>query len=142
MSDAAQGRGGAEWERTESTSETAERVRDLWMIAVSPTIWAVHFLASYWTAAVWCAKAEPGAALAGVRLAVATFTVLALAGILYTAWDGLRRHQYGSATVPHDFDTADDRHRFLGFATVLLSGLSAVGVLYVALPALFFASCH
>jgi hypothetical protein len=111
------------------------------LIAVSPTIWAAHFLASYLTAAIWCAKAGTGAELAGVRVAVAAITVAALAGILLTWWHGLRRHRHGMGAVPHDLDTAEDRHRFLGFATVLLSGLSAVGVLYVALPALFFRTC-
>lgn len=118
-----------------------ERPRHLWLLALSPTIWAAHFLLSYWTAAVWCAKEGRGAPLATVRVAVVAFTVAALAGILLNGWTGLRRHRLGSATVPHDFDTAEDRHRFLGFATVLLSGLSVVGVLYVSLPVVFFGNC-
>ena len=29
----------------------------LWAMIVAPTIWAVHFLACYILAAIWCAKA-------------------------------------------------------------------------------------
>lgn len=121
----------------------AERRESLWILTVSPTIWAAHFLLSYVTAAVWCAKAaDRAASLAGVRTAVAVYTAVALAGILVTAWCGYRRHEHGTAAVPHDFDTPADRHRFLGFATLLLSGLSAVAVVYVALSAVFIGSCR
>ena len=37
---------------------------------------------------------------------------------------------HGNATLPHDDDTPEDRHRFLGFAALLLSALSAVAVIY------------
>ena len=74
--------------------------------------------------------------------AVAVYTVLALVGIGVVGWIGWRRHGYGTGAVPHDFDTQADRHRFLGFATVLLSGLSAVAVLYVAAVAMFFRTCR
>lgn len=126
----------------ENAETPSERTQSLWLLAVSPGIWTAHLLASYLTAAIWCAKAGRDAGLGGVRIAIAGFTVAALAGILFTGWRGFRRHRLGSATVPHDFDTAADRHRFLGFATVLLSGLSVVAVLYVALPAIFFGSCY
>lgn len=117
-----------------------ETRESLLMLAVSPTIWAVHFLLSYITAAVWCAKMA--APLGPVRIAIAVFTVVALAGIGIAAWRGARHHQYGGSTLPHDFDTAADRHRFLGFATLLLSGLSAVATIFVALTALFFDTCY
>ena len=126
----------------ERANDTSEGAQSLWLLTVSPTIWAAHFLASYLTAAVWCAKAGRGAELYGVRVAVVVFTLVALAGILYTGWRGLRRHRYGAATLPHGLDTAEDRHRFLGFATVLLSGVSLIGILYVAMPALIFGACY
>lgn len=110
------------------------------MIAASPTIWAAHFLLSYITAAIWCAKT--GAPLDPVRVAIAVYTAIALAGIGFAGWRGLRRHKLGTATVPHDFDTPEDRHRFIGFATLLLSGLSAVATIYVALVAVFIETCH
>lgn len=124
------------------THETHETNQSLMMLTVGPLIWAVHFLASYLTAAIWCAKAVPrSGSLTSVRIAIAVYTVVALAGIAATAWYGYRRHTYGKATVPHDFDTPEDRHRFLGFATLLLAGLSAVATGFVALAAFYMETC-
>jgi hypothetical protein len=120
-----------------------EHEESLWWLTVSPSIWAAHFLASYLTAAIWCAKAvPPGGPLAPVRTAIAAYTAVALAGIVATGWHGLRRHRLGTAARPHDVDTPGDRSRFLGFATLLLSGLSAVATVYVALVAVFVETCR
>ena len=123
--------------------ETRESNQSLWMLTASPLIWSIHFVASYATAAVWCAKfAGPEDSLAPVRIAIAAYTLLAVVGIGITGYAGYRRHRYDTATVPHDFDTPEDRHRFLGFATLLLSALSAVATLFVALTAIFLETCH
>ncbi len=120
-----------------------ERHERLWFIAVSPTIWAVHFLLSYITAAIWCAKyASRDGSLGPVRWAIVGYTIVAFAGIGLMARHGLRRHRSGSESVPHDFDTAGDRHGFLGYATVLLSALSAVAVIFAALVVIFFQDCR
>lgn len=129
---------------TEPTATTYEPIRrdSLWMLTISPTIWAIHFLGSYVTGAVWCAKyaAEDGS-LGGARVAIAVYTVIALTGIGITGWIGHRRHRLGDASLPHDDDTPEDRHRFLGFATLLLSVLSAVATLFVAAVAVFVETC-
>ncbi|MCW8193875.1 hypothetical protein F6455_03635 [Proteobacteria bacterium 005FR1] len=123
--------------------ELPERRESLWLLILGPLIWSAHFLLSYITAAVWCAKvAGRTGSLSCARLAIAVFTLLALSGIGLTAWGAWRRHKYGRATVPHDLNTAADRHRFLGFATLLLCGLSFVGTAYVALGIVFFQSCE
>lgn len=120
-----------------------EKRETLWLLTLSPSVWALHFLLSYATAAIWCARVvERGGSLGGARWAIAGYTVLALAAIAVTGWRGWLRHRHGTAAVPHDFDSPADRHRFLGFATLLLSGLSAVAVLYVALAAVFIGSCR
>jgi hypothetical protein len=122
--------------------ETHEKNQSLWLLILSPTIWSVHFLACYVTAAVWCAKfSGPDQSLGIVRVAIAIFTAVALVGIGITGWIGYRRHTFGNTTVPRDFDTPADRHRFLGFATVLLSALSAIATLFVALAAVFIETC-
>ena len=114
----------------------------LWWLTIAPTIWAAHLLLCYITAAVWCAKfVEPGGALGGIRDATAWYTAAALVGIALVGWQGLRRHRHGTETTTHDLDSAEDRYRFLGFATLLLAGLSAVGVLYAALAATYFDTC-
>ena len=122
--------------------KTHESRQSLWRLVVSPTIWAAHFLACYITAAVWCEKfAGREAALGGVRIAIGIYTAAALAGIALNGWSGLRRHRHGAETTPHDFDSPADRHRFLGFATLLLAGLSAVAVVFAAIVVLFFEDC-
>lgn len=122
---------------------TAEEKQSLWLLTASPTIWAAHLLLSYGTASVWCAKVVgPGGSLATTRIAIFFYTLAALAAIAVIGWIGYRRHSLGSATLPHDDDTPEDRHRFLGFATLLLSALSAVAVVYAALVAVFIRSCH
>ena len=122
--------------------ELQEEEQSLWWLTVSPTIWAAHFLGSYLTAAIWCAKvAEPGGSLQTVRVAIAIYTALALVAISVVGWIGYRKHKYGVATLPHDFDTPQDRHRFLGFATLLLSGLSGVATIFVALVVVFLGNC-
>ncbi|MGH8636537.1 MAG: hypothetical protein ACREUZ_05315 [Burkholderiales bacterium] len=115
----------------------------LWMLTIAPTIWAAHLLLCYITAAIWCARFAPAdGPLGGVHTAIMWYSAVALAGIATTGWEGLRRHSYGTEATTHDLDTAEDRHRFLGFATLLLSGLSAVGVIYAALAATYFETCR
>jgi hypothetical protein len=124
-------------------NELPEHEESLWILTISPTIWAVHFLLSYSSAAIWCAKvANRDGGLEQIRLAVAVYTGLALVGIIMVGWRGFHRHRIGSTTGPHDFDTRESRHRFLGFATLLLSGLSAVATCYVALAAVFIGNCY
>ena len=115
----------------------------LWLLTIAPTIWALHLLLCYITAAVWCAKfVAQGGALGGVRTAIAVYTIVALAGIAAIGFEGFRRHGYGTEATTHDLDSIDDRHRFVGFATLLLAGLSALGVLYAALAATYFETCR
>lgn len=120
-----------------------EKRQSLWLLVISPTIWAIHFLLCYLTGAIWIEKVGGrDSQLTPVRIAIAIYTVIALAGIGWTFWSGYRKHRYGTATVPHDFDTSEDRHRFLGFATVLLSGLSAVATIFSAIVAIIVEVSH
>jgi len=114
----------------------------LWMLIVGPIIWAVHFLLCYITAAIWCAKVvAPVGSLGGARTAVGVYTVLALVGIGISIVKAYRQHTFGEATLPHDYDTAADRHRFIGYATLLLSSLSFVATAYVGAVAWFIGDC-
>lgn len=120
-----------------------ERGESLWILVIGPAVWAAHFLLCYAVAAIWCARiAGPDGPLGGARVAMASFTLVALVGIAIVGRRGWRMHGSGTAAVPHDFDTREDRRRFLGFATLLLSGLSAVAVVYVALAAVFVETCR
>jgi len=124
-------------------NETAEKNQSLLLLTASPVIWAAHFLLCYGTAAVWCAKMVGlGGSLDSARIAIGVYTAVALAAIGVIGWIGYQRHSFGQANVPHDDDTPEDRHRFLGFATLLLSALSATAVVYAALVVVFVRSCH
>ena len=129
-------------QKSEPRGETSEERQRLWIIAVSPSLWLAHFLACYLTVAVWCAKVAQPSSLGSVRWAVAAYTALALPGIALTGWLGYRRYRLGAGARLRHRDTPADRQRFLGFASLLLSGLSVVAVLYVALPALFIEDCR
>ncbi len=126
------------------TSEEAvrEEKENLLLLVASPLAWALHLAVSYSTAAIHCAKASAHGGLLVPRVVIAICTLLALAVIFVVGRRGYRSHRLGESPPPHDADTAEDRHRFLGFATLLLSGLSAVAVVFEALPAIFIGSCH
>lgn len=116
--------------------------KQLFLLAVSPVIWAAHLLLSYITAAIWCAKFVPSdGSLGVVRSAVAVYTAIAFGATLLVAWIGWRMDRLDAANPPHDRDTARSRHGFLGFATLLLSGMSAVAILYQAMVVIFIRSC-
>jgi hypothetical protein len=120
-----------------------EHAESLWRLVSGPLIWAAHFMLCYVTAAVWCAKvAGPLGALGGARAAVVAYTVVALVAIGLAAWSGWERHTFAGATLPHDYDSPADRHRFMGFAMLLLAGLSAIATAYTALAAVFFETCR
>lgn len=120
-----------------------ERRASLWQLTAGPATWAVHFLASYVTAAIWCARAATVAAPLGTaRVALIAYTVVALGVIAAVGWRSWRQHRWGDAELPHDAASAGDRHRFLGFATLLLCGLSFVAVVYSALAIGLIGTCR
>lgn len=126
----------------DATARRAESAESLWMLTVAPAIWAMHLLLSYVTAAIWCAKfAEPNGPLGPARTAIGWYTAIAVLAIALVGLAGFRRHRHGTETTTHDLDSPGDRHGFLGFATLLLSGLSAMAVIYAALAISFFEGC-
>lgn len=116
---------------------------NLWPLLGAPTIWAFHFLACYCTAAVYCAKiGVRGAPLGPITYWIVGFTVAALIGIAACAAGAIRHADLdGGDGLPHDASTIDDRRRFVSWSILLLSGLSAVGVIYGALPAALIRTC-
>jgi hypothetical protein len=106
----------------------------LWTLFTAPVVWALHFLLCYLTVAIHCAKVDPGASLAAIRFMLAGATVLALATIVLSATLAWRQWGFGLQEPPHEEPTREDRRLFQGFATLLLSALSFVSVLFVALP--------
>jgi hypothetical protein len=124
-------------------SRVAAPRQPLWIMPGPLVVWATHFLLSYFTAALWCGKfagrLEP---LATVRVAIIVYTAVALGVILVIARIGYRAHSLGGAEPPHDADSPEDRHRFVGMAALLIAGLSAVAVLYAAMTVVFIETCQ
>lgn len=123
-------------------SRLRHRETSLWFLIAGPAIWSAHFLVSYVTAAIYCAKAAPPHDMDPVQGVIAVATVAALAAIGVAGWLAARKWRIGlRGWTEHKRSTLDDRQRFMGHATWLLCALSAVATIYVALPAIFAASC-
>lgn len=117
-----------------------KEIETLWTLFTAPVIWAFHFLLCYVAAAVWCAKrGDTGFGM--LQAGIAAATLLAVVLITLSALLAWRQWGFGMQDPPHDEATAHDRSLFQGFATLLLSGLSIIAVLYVALPPLFIDGC-
>jgi hypothetical protein len=120
-----------------------EHEESLWFVAASPVIWALHFVAIYTIAALWCGRfgAE---SLTPARIAIGILTAAALIAVLWNGWRGYKRHSLrgAHAGVPHEQDTPEDRHRFLGYVALLLSGLSALAIISEGLVIAMIGSCR
>ncbi|WP_284164752.1 hypothetical protein [Frigidibacter sp. SD6-1] len=112
----------------------------VWIVIMPPVIWAGHFLAAYWIAAVWCARGM--GVLAPAAWAILALTLIALAAIGWIAriatvrYEGLLRHE---ASIADDRERS--RERFLGHVALLLCALNAVAVIFTAAPSLVFGQC-
>lgn len=125
------------------TAKLAEEHESLWEVTASPLIWAAHFMLSYLSAAIFCAKLPSlESSLDPVRMAIGIYTVVALTAVAFIGARSARRHRRADESAAHDQDRPESRHRFLAFTTLLLSGLSAVAIVYSALAALFIRSCE
>jgi hypothetical protein len=120
-----------------------KEIESLWTLFTAPTIWALDFLVCYITVAVFCAKAGSAPFSFDVmRFALGAVTIAALASIVVSAYLAWRQWGFGSGDPPHDEPTRTDRLLFQGFATLLLSGLSFVAVIFVAVPLFFIEACQ
>jgi Kef-type K+ transport system membrane component KefB len=118
------------------------QVETLWTLFTAPVVWALHFLLCYAGAALFCEKPYLlGDHFDNLRIAIGVVTVLALAMIVLAATLAWRQWGFGSGDPPHDDPTRRDRLLFQGYATLLLSGLSFIAVLFTAMPALFITGC-
>lgn len=132
---------------TEVTKEVKRETgsgTDLWSVIIAPTIWALHFLACYVTAAIYCEKLGRDAPLGDIRVLVIGVTLVALAGIFWCGWRVWR--VWDRSLTDNDFEyehnTPEERHRFLSHVALMLCVLSAVAVAYVTIPMLYLDSCR
>ena len=111
----------------------------LWTLIVPPTLWAGHFLFSYLWASVSCARLGVFARFPTV---FAVGTVIALVLIVAAGVIAFVQSRTPGDPPPHEQGTDQDRLRFLAESTLLLAGLSFVGVLFTALPVIFLYDCR
>lgn len=120
--------------------DTTPRGEKIWPLFHAPIVWAAHFCLSYATAAVWCAK-SPGTTDA-LPATLIGFGIVAIALIALFGWYAWRQWNFTEGRN-YDHAEAEDEHRreFLGHAGLLLALVSAVGVIYVTLPAFLTGVC-
>ena len=111
----------------------------LWTLIVPPGSWAAHFLFSYLWVSVQCAKTGgfaryPAVFWGGTAIAL---IVIVASGVI--AWVQSRTP---GDPPPHAQGTDIDRLRFIAYATLLLSGLSFIAVVFDALPVVFIEDCR
>ena len=112
------------------------------MIA-TPTVWALHFLFCYIAAAMACApNANIFKSIGGIRAAIGVATALSLAFCFFAGLRAYREWRAEGGRPPHDKPTEEDRERQMELASVLLSGLSFLAVIFTALPALLVMDCR
>src|SRR5690606_12389250 len=110
-------------------------VESLWTLFTAPIVWGLHFVLCYTIVAFYCEKSAIwNVEFRDVRIVLALVTFAALAMIVLSALLAWRQWNFGTGDPPHDQPTDHDRRLFQGFATLLLSGLSFIAIVYVALP--------
>ncbi len=114
----------------------------LWALIASPTVWSLHFLFCYVYASIRCAKGGRLEPLDDVRFAITIATLAALLLVAACGFIAWRETRIEGDPPPHQESTDEDRLRFLAVATMLLSALSFVAIVFTAMPAFIFGDCR
>ena len=116
----------------------------LWRMIAPLVIWGLHFLFCYVWAAIACQKSGRDALLDGTQISVLTATALALGLIGALAAGPIRTRKRSLTDDDFEFEhnTPEERHRFLSHMALMLSVLSAIGVIFVAIPVLLLDTCR
>lgn len=123
---------------TLTTSHTRE---SLWVPIIAPVVWSTHFMAVYIWAALACGRFAGDGRFERARVGITILTLVAAAVIAVCFAHGFRRHGYRLPDQPNDEGTPGDRTRFMAFTTMLLAGLSLIGVLFAGIAATAVESC-
>jgi hypothetical protein len=124
--------------------ERAEPGGGLLSLAAPLLVWAAHFLLSYCTAALHCAKlASAEGSLGAARSLILAYTAAALALVAWLGWRACTPRRAAARGVAGGAsEAALDRERFMGFTTLLLACLSALAIVYGALVLAFVRDCR
>lgn len=130
-----------------ATHYDAPRVIDsgsIWILVAAPTIWAAHFLVSYWVAAVYCAKSTSGwlGGITDPRWIIVGLGGLSIAAIVWLGVIAVRRYGGVFVVLEEITDSSEQgRERFIGHVALLLCALSAVAIVFTVIPGLVFDRC-
>ena len=130
--------------KVQSPSEFGTGVGTLLKITLAPTIWAFHFVICYAVTAIWCTKLTAEGDTVTLQIWLIGVTFAALVGIVLCGIVGRRAWHgggYGEDGYTPGLGDTESRQRFLGHASVLLSVVSFIGVIFVILPVLLIGSC-
>lgn len=115
--------------------------QNIWDLIIGPSAWAAHFMASYGTAALFCAKFA--ADFTPARYAIAGYTAIALVVIALSGLRALRTwNKQGEDNEGLSHPGLQGRRRFVGFAGLLLCTVSFIATVYTAMPAAVFSECR
>jgi hypothetical protein len=106
----------------------------------APIVWAVHFLLCYVAVSLICDGGYPKASIAGMTLTeliVAGVTLAAGAALLSLGMFNYRKWR----SIPRTDRADGGATRFMALCSVMLCGLSLVGLIWVAFPAFVLPSC-
>ena len=106
----------------------------------APVIWAIHFLLSYVIVSLACAGADSGTWIAGITALQAGIGALTLAAVALLVYIGIVNYDKWRR-APATPVAGDDMSRFLALASMLLCGLSAIAVIWVAFPVFMLSPC-
>ena len=109
---------------------------------MAPATWAAHFLFCYAFASIHCAKAGRLAGVGAIRGEIGTATAVALAVVAIVVFVAWSQSRVAGDAPPHHQSTDEDRIRFLAVAKLLLAGLSAIAIVFTALPAIVIGDCR
>lgn len=120
----------------------------IWGLAFPAIVWSAHFLLCYVVDAVLCARGfgtESVAGLAAIQVNIIGATVVFGALLLWsllTALARLRSHDVSESNAEASDDSLAAQRLFLARSTAAIAALSLLAMAYVALPALYFATCR
>ena len=116
----------------------------LGLVLAPLVIWGLHFLFCYVWTAIACEKQGRASPLHDTQTAILSATGVALILILLAVSGVIRRYRRSLSDNDFEFEvnSPEERHRFLGHMTLMLGALSAIGMIYAAIPVFYLDSCR
>ena len=120
--------------------EFSDEAGSLWRIALAPSVWAGHFVLCYASVSLACVRGL--LPIEATRLSLIAVSVIVLVFFVWQGWRAWRQWapERGHAAALSE-GKAEDRHRFLGHATFLLTLISGIATVYTTLPLLLLEGC-